>query len=217
MLAALLYCRQREITDMLVDLLITTVHRINARAETRVVNESYELKRVAGKENLISFKMTEAALGGPDRLVSEVIYPAVPGGAETLAALLQEYRTQGTGDRQHKQRVFKASCTGHYRRGLIELIEALEFGSTNTAHAPVIEALGLIKRYKAEHTPHTQYYRRGEDIPVARVVPAELMYQPCAEPSADRTRFPAPRNPRLEQDVQGSLLEARGTIELHRS
>jgi hypothetical protein len=37
LLAALLYCRQREITDTLADLLITTVHRINARAEIRVV------------------------------------------------------------------------------------------------------------------------------------------------------------------------------------
>src|SRR5664280_1661346 len=59
-------------------------------------------------------------------------------------------------------------------RGLIELLEALEFGSTNTAHAPVIEALALIKRYKAEHTPSTQYYARGERVPVEGVVPAEL-------------------------------------------
>jgi len=180
MLAALLYCRQREITDTLVDLLITTVHRINARAETRVVNEFVtELKRVAGKENIL-FKMTEAALGGPDRLVSEVIYPAVPGGAETLAALLQEYRTQGTGYRQHKQRVFKASYTNHYRKGLIQLLDALEFGSTNTARAPMMEALALIKRYSNQATGNTQYYARGEHVPLDGVVPAdlrELMYR----------------------------------------
>ena len=180
LLAALLYCRQREITDTLVDLLITTVHRINARAETRVVNEFVtELKRVAGKENIL-FKMTEAALGGPDRLVSEVIYPAVPGGAETLAALLQEYRTQGTGYRQHKQRVFKASYTNHYRKGLIQLLDALEFGSTNTAHAPMMEALALIKRYSNQATGNTQYYARGEHVPLDGVVPAdlrELMYR----------------------------------------
>ena len=133
------------------------MHRINARAETRVVNEFVtELKRVAGKENIL-FKMTEAALGGPGRLVSEVIYPAVPGGAETLAALLQEYRTQGTGYRQHKQRVFKASYTNHYRKGLIQLLDALEFGSTNTAHAPMMEALALIKRYSNQATGNTQY------------------------------------------------------------
>ena len=31
LLGALLYCREREITDTLVELLISTVHRINAR------------------------------------------------------------------------------------------------------------------------------------------------------------------------------------------
>ena len=40
LLAALLYCRGREITDTLVDLLIATVHKINARAERRVVGSS---------------------------------------------------------------------------------------------------------------------------------------------------------------------------------
>ncbi|MGH3755406.1 MAG: hypothetical protein ACRDRP_22470 [Pseudonocardiaceae bacterium] len=33
LLATLLYCREREITDTLVELLISTVHRINARAD----------------------------------------------------------------------------------------------------------------------------------------------------------------------------------------
>jgi hypothetical protein len=39
LLAALLFCRCREITDTLVELLCSTVHRINARAEVRVTNE----------------------------------------------------------------------------------------------------------------------------------------------------------------------------------
>jgi hypothetical protein len=39
LLAAYLYCRQREITDALVDLLIATVHRINARADTKVTKD----------------------------------------------------------------------------------------------------------------------------------------------------------------------------------
>lgn len=34
LLAAYLHCRRREITDALVDLLITTVHRINTHADT---------------------------------------------------------------------------------------------------------------------------------------------------------------------------------------
>ena len=174
LLAAYLHCREREITDTLVDLLIATVHRINAHADTKVVGEFVtELKRVAGKENIL-FKITEAALRTPDGQVSEVIYPAVPGGQHTLLALLHEYKTKGSIFKQHKQRVFKASYTNHYRRGLVALLEVLEFGSTNTTHAPVLEALRLIKRYKAETTNSTQYYARGEHVPVDGVVPFEL-------------------------------------------
>lgn len=64
LLAALLHCRRREITDTLVELLCSTVHRINARAEVRVTNELIkEFKRVTGKENLL-FKVAEATAGG---------------------------------------------------------------------------------------------------------------------------------------------------------
>jgi hypothetical protein len=45
--ASCLYCRQREITDALVDLLIATVHRINARADTKG-SESPETPADAG-------------------------------------------------------------------------------------------------------------------------------------------------------------------------
>ncbi|MCZ9329678.1 hypothetical protein [Nocardia farcinica] len=53
LLAALLHFRRREITDTLVELLNSTVHRINARAEVRVTNELIkEFKKVTGKEHL---------------------------------------------------------------------------------------------------------------------------------------------------------------------
>jgi TnpA family transposase len=174
LLAAYLHCRRWEIIDTLVDLLISTVHRINARADTVVTGEFVaELKRVSGKENIL-FKMTGAALHSPDKIVSEVIYPAVPGGVDTLEALWKEYHSKGSTYRQHRQRVFKASYTHHYRSGLIQILDGLEFGSTNTAHAPMMAALALIKRYRAEHTHHTQYYALDEDIPVEGIVPAEL-------------------------------------------
>jgi hypothetical protein len=179
LLAAYLYCRQREITDALVDLLIATVHRINARADTKVTSEFVaELKRMSGKENML-FRMTEAALRSPGDRVEDVIYPAVPGGQETLAALLREYRANGTSYRQHRQRVFKASYTSHYRAGLIQIAEVLEFGSTNTAHAPMVEALTLIKRYKADMPGRARCYAAGERVPVEGIIPpelAELMY-----------------------------------------
>jgi len=173
LLAALLYCREREITDTLVDLLIATVHRINARAEKKVVDEFVsDLKRVSGKENIL-FKITEAAVEDPDGVVREVVYPAA-GGVETLIDLLHEYKAKGSSFRQHKQRVFKASYTNHYRHGLVELIQALEFCSTNSTHAPVLQALELIKRYDRQTTNATQYFARGEQVPVDAVVPADL-------------------------------------------
>jgi hypothetical protein len=86
LLAGYLYCRHREITDALVDLLIATVHRINARADTKVTSDFVaELRRVSGKENIL-FKMTEAAVESPGERVEDVIYPAVPGGHETRDA-----------------------------------------------------------------------------------------------------------------------------------
>jgi hypothetical protein len=48
--------------------------------------------------------------------------------------------------------VFKAFSTNHYHTGLIQIIEALEFGSANTVHAPMMQELALIKRYKAGST-----------------------------------------------------------------
>lgn len=175
LLAAYLYCRGREIIDILVDLLIATVHRINARADTKVTGEFMAaLKRVSGKEDIL-FKITEAALGAPESSVREVIYPAVPGGRDTLASLLAEFKAKGSTYRQHRQRVFKASYTQHYRAGLIQILEVLEFGSTNTVHAPMMQALALIKRYKAEVGNRTTCYAAGETVPVAGIVPAELV------------------------------------------
>jgi hypothetical protein len=217
LLAAYLYCRGREITDTLVDLLIATVHRINAHAETKVVGDFVaELKRVSGKENIL-FKMTEAALEAPTETVEEAIYPAVPGGYKTLVTLLYEYKAKGSSYRQHKQRVFKASYTNHYRTGLIQISEGLEFGSTNTVHAPMMQALALIKRYKAEAgNNRIKCYALGETIPVegnhpvragGATVPGRQQTAP-ADP-AERVRVRGVPDAAREAAVQGDLGEGR--------
>ncbi|WP_211265904.1 hypothetical protein [Actinacidiphila oryziradicis] len=82
-------------TDCLVDLLIATVHRIRARAEQKVTNELINaFKRVSGKENLL-FQIAEASLAKPDHEVRQVVFPAVPGGEQTLRELVHEYKTKG--------------------------------------------------------------------------------------------------------------------------
>lgn len=60
---------------------------------------------------------------------------------------MAEYRASGNEYQANKRRVFKATYTNHYRRGLIKLLAVLEFRSNNTAHGPVIDALDLIVRH----------------------------------------------------------------------
>jgi len=125
LLAALVHERQREITDTLADLLISTVHRSGARAERRVTQELVsEFRKVAGKETLL-FRLAEAAIARPDDTVRAVVYPVA--GEKTL----------------------RASYTGHYRRGLIRLLEVLEFRTSSSACQPVLEALAPIRRHAA--------------------------------------------------------------------
>ncbi|MGH3949813.1 MAG: Tn3 family transposase, partial [Pseudonocardiaceae bacterium] len=166
LLAALVHQREREITDTLVELFIATVHRIGARAERRVTDELVNaFKRVSGKENIL-FSIAEAALQKPDDAVRAVVFPAVTGGEQTLRELVHEFKTKGPVYRRTVQTTLKASYTGHYRRGLIALLEVLEFRSNNTAHRPVIDALALIGRYAK--AGNLTYYPLGENVPAHR-------------------------------------------------
>lgn len=134
LLAALLHEREREITDTLVELLISTVHRIGARAEKKVTEQLVNaFKKVSGKENIL-FKLAEASLGTPEGTVRQVVFPAVSGGEETLRELVHEFKTRGPVYRRTVQTTLKASYTNHYRRGLIKLLDVLEFRSSNHAH-----------------------------------------------------------------------------------
>jgi TnpA family transposase len=168
LMAALIYCREREITDTLVDLLIATVHRIGARADKKVTQELVNaFKRVTGKENIL-FAIAEASLLAPDDAVRAVVFPAVAGGEQTLRELVHEYKTKGPVYRRTVRTTLKASYTNHYRRGLIELLNVLEFRSNNSAHRPVLDALDLIKRHA--HTRVTYYPAEEEPVPTHRVL-----------------------------------------------
>ncbi|HEV7806481.1 MAG TPA: DUF4158 domain-containing protein [Solirubrobacteraceae bacterium] len=95
LLCALLVLREREVTDTLAQLLISTIHRINAHAEQKVVAEFVkDFRRVRGKDTMLR-KIAEASLKTPDDSVREVIYPVV-GGEATLTDLVNEYRATGS-------------------------------------------------------------------------------------------------------------------------
>ncbi len=162
LLAALLHTRLREITDALVELLISTVHRIGARADRKVTEELVNaFKWVTGKENVL-FAIAEASLEHPDEAVRQVVYPAVAGGEQTLRELVHEFKTKGPVYRRTVQTTLKASYSNHYRRGLIELLDVLEFRANNATHSPVLDALELIKRHAATRLT---YYPAGETVP----------------------------------------------------
>ena len=159
LLAALLYQRQREITDTLVELLNSCVHKINAHAEKKVTEEFVrQYKRIRNKDAMLQ-RVAEVSLESPAEPVRDVIYP-VMGGEAGLTELVREYRARRAYERD-KRRVFKSSYTNHYRTGLIKLLQVLEFRSNNTEHQPVLDGLKLILRYAEAKTT---FYPRGETV-----------------------------------------------------
>jgi hypothetical protein len=140
LLAAFCHVRGREIADTLTDLLITTIHRIGAKAEKRVEGELMtDLKHVAGKPALL-FKLAAASLSKPDGTVRDVVFPAVD--EQTLRDLVAEGENTGPAYRRHLQTVIHNSYRSHYRRMLPLVLDALSFQSNNQAHRPVGSAAG---------------------------------------------------------------------------
>ena len=163
LLAALVYCRSWEITDALVTLLIRTVHTIGARAERRVTTKLVaEFKRVQGKESML-FRVADASAARPDGTVRAVVFPVI--GEDNLRNLIAEYKASGSTYRRTVATTYKASYSNHYRRGLIQLLEVLDFRCENT-HRPVLDALDLVYRHRA--SVKFKYYPVEETIPTHR-------------------------------------------------
>lgn len=183
LMAALLWWREREITDGLLDLLVRVVHKIGARAESRVEKELLEdLKRVIGKTNLL-FRMAEAGMENPEGTVREVLYPVV--GEQTLKELVKEYKGSGPAFRLNVHARLSSSYRGHYRRVLAPVLETLEFRSNNAAHRPVIEALSLLRQYAGSTA---KSYPAEEKVPVEGVVPSGWRFLVVSEDDRGRER-----------------------------
>jgi hypothetical protein len=126
------YCilREAEIIDGLVELLLEITHRITVRAERRVDEELLkEYRQVRGKTGIL-FCVAEAAVGNPDGIVREVIFPVV--GEETFASLVKEHQASGNPQNRRIHTAIRASYGSCYRRMLPKILAALEFRSNNT-------------------------------------------------------------------------------------
>src|SRR6266571_2687168 len=168
LLAAFCWQRRQEIIDGLVDLLIQIVHRISVRAEKKVVEELVgDLQKVHGKTILL-FKLAEAALEQPQGVVKEVLYPVVS--EQTLSDLVKEYRAHGPTYRRHVYTILRASYSGHYRRMLPPLLDALDFRANTATHRPIIQALALIK---AHRDSRKQHFVVDGTVPTEGVIPPQ--------------------------------------------
>lgn len=165
LIAAFCWLRSQEITDNLVELLISIVHRIGARAEQRVEKELLnDFKRVGGKINLL-FQLAEATLSQPDGLVKHVVFPVVS--EQKLKDLVKEFKSTGSAYRQKIYTIIRASYGSHYRQILPLLLSLLKFNSNNEVHRPVIQALELMKKYANNKQ---RYYEQEEEIPIEGVL-----------------------------------------------
>ncbi len=177
-LAAFAHLRGRSLTDGLVDLLIETIHRIAAHAERKVERELLDdLKRVTDKQNIL-FALADASLAQPDGVVREVVFPVA--GEQTLRDLVKEWKATGPTYRTTLRTVIRNSYSGHYRRMVPKVLQALEFRSNNEGHRPVIRALELLRRYADSKL---RVFPAEEDVPLDGVV-SGLWRDAVIEPDA---------------------------------
>lgn len=165
LLAAFFWCRGREITDNLVELIIQIVHRIGARAERKVEKEFLrDFRKVNGKTNVL-FRLAEKAVEQPDGIVRDVLFPVV--GEDTLKDIVKEMKHTGPAYKQKVHTVMRSSYSTHYRRIVPALLDILEFRSNNDVHRPVIDAIDLLTQYKSTK----QYsYNETDYIPIEGIV-----------------------------------------------
>jgi hypothetical protein len=146
-LTTLCSMRASEITDALVELLISLTHKINTRADRRVERELTEdLRRVRGKEAIL-FRLAEAAVARPDDTVRAALFPVV--GRRLCASSSARPRPTSTLSRPRSVPCCAARTpitTGGCSR---RCSRPLGFGGNNTAYRPVMQALELLARYAA--------------------------------------------------------------------
>lgn len=165
LMAAFFVERTQEITDNLIELLITIIKRIGTRAERRINKELVaDFQLVTGKTNIL-FRIAEVAVAEPEGVIEKVIYPIVS--QKTLKDLVAEYKVTGTAYRQRVHTVMRTSFANHYRRMIPILLSVLEFCSNNDIHRPVIKSLELLKKYTESKA---RYYDVTEEIPIDGVV-----------------------------------------------
>jgi TnpA family transposase len=168
-MSAFLHRRSEDLTDHLADLLVETVHKMGKKAERRIdVGLGEALQKAVGKMAKL-YRMAKAAVDAPKGIVEEVIFPAVP--EKWLFALIQEVE-KASGYQGKIRSSLQRSYRFHYRRMVPELLNTLEFRSTNARHQPVMQAMEVLKS-NLKHKGSS--YPKGVLAPLKGVVPSGWM------------------------------------------
>jgi TnpA family transposase len=169
LLSAFCYQREQEITDTLIELLITLIHKIGARAK-RIVEKEFikDIRRVHGKNKLL-YKVAEASIEKPEGKVKEVIYPIVS--EQKLRDLVQEFKSCGSYE-QKVQTIMRGSYSHHYRRMVPFILKTLIFCATNETSKPILAALDIMRKYADKNMV---LYPEAEKVPLDNIVPDDWL------------------------------------------
>lgn len=170
LLSAFFWSRSREITDNLVELLMTISHNINGQAEKKVDRALLkEIKRVRGKNDIMA-ALLEKLLGNQEDVVKDVLFSVMD--EETVKDLLKELKYDKNVYREKVYFKMRSSYSHSYRSAISELLRILEFQSNNRKHKPVIEALNLVKTYIGSQK---KYLPVDHGVPIDEVIPPKFM------------------------------------------
>lgn len=165
---ALLSCfcaiRAAELTDDLGDLVISIIHKISARAESKVIKEYVADFRKAESKDTVLGKIVLAVDGQPEGDIPQVIYPVVP--RETIRELAKTYQADTPSFTTRVHHTIRRSYARHYRRVLPVILRALTFRTSSTSAEPLLAALAVLTE-PSDRKP--QFYAE-EEVPIDGVI-----------------------------------------------
>ncbi len=112
MVAMFCWRRRKQLTDLLLDLLLQVTHHLGTRAEKKIDQRHFtQFKKVRGKAQLL-FKLAETTVDQPDGIIKDVIYPVVS--QKTLQDIVAEFKAMGFNfDREVQERMRSSTRRSH--------------------------------------------------------------------------------------------------------
>jgi TnpA family transposase len=171
LLAVWCWCRQREVADSLVDLVLAVVHRVHTRARRRAERErAGRPPRLSEADEEVLLTLARTVLAQPKKVARDAVLPVA--GEEVLRELVARADAAPGRRRVLERRARTGSYTHHYRPMLPRLLGALRFHCHDLQYQPVLDAVGLLSRYTGRDASIT-HYNRDEPVPLDGVVTAE--------------------------------------------